>query len=153
MDKENDIDNKIEDFLVRRHAGAIGLFLFGLVLPFISNTIGGLYSGVYPRYLCVLNEGGLVFLIFLEIFNLVPVILCLLSFYCHVLKMLRFLPVITTYLFIFWGHTDIPPDYGAVWTLLILVVPLFSIPVFIVSFIIALIIGYFVANKFHDELL
>ncbi|MDR3197777.1 MAG: hypothetical protein LBU34_07890 [Planctomycetaceae bacterium] len=151
MDKENDTDNRIENYSdMRRHIGALGIFLFGLILPFISNTIGDLYSDIYPRYLYIINHEGFKFLIIFEIFNLVPITLCVLSFYCLVLKKLRFLPIIITYLFIFWGHFDVPPSQDGLWIFIILGVPLFSIPIFIISFIITLIIGYFITNKFQN---
>ncbi|MDR2440473.1 MAG: hypothetical protein LBE12_14020 [Planctomycetaceae bacterium] len=138
MDKENNVESHSSG---RRHVGAILLFLLGLLLPFISNTCGDLSWGCYPRYLEIINRsGGFTFLLIVEMFNLVPIILCVLSFYCFVLDSLRFLPIIATYLFILVGHLE-PPSGDGLWGLVIVAAPLFSIPVFIVSFIITLLIA------------
>ncbi|MDR2757275.1 MAG: hypothetical protein LBC20_16375 [Planctomycetaceae bacterium] len=139
MDKENNIEYFSK---TRKHVNAILLFLFGLLLPFISNTSSDLCFGSYPRYLDIITkEGGFKFLLIVEIFNLVPIILCVLSFYCFVLGALRFLPIIATYLFILGGHLDIPPSGDGLWVLVIVAAPLFSVPIFIVSFIITLLIA------------
>ena len=118
----------------------------GLALPFIGNILASMQMGTSPPYLTVTRNISdyLWFIFILEVFNLIPVVLCI-FFYCKaytVLKIRRYIPIGAVYISIIYGHYEMMFTWedGFAW-LIIIVAPFNAIFVFGIALVFTLFVG------------
>ena len=105
----------------------------GLALPFIGCILASIQIGEIPVYFTV----DLSFILLMEAWNLIPIVLCISCYnWCIVLKKHRYIPICAVYLLIIYCHYEAMFGWADAFAwLVIIIAPLFSLPVFVVALV------------------
>jgi hypothetical protein len=118
----------------------IGIVVSGMLLPFFGDALGAIQKGTLStRYFFNTGEDisdYLWFVFVLEVFNLIPVMLCVICYkWCTILKECRYVPIVVVYIFIIYGHYEMAFDTDGLAGLMIIAAPIAAIPVFGVALV------------------